>query len=682
MQGLDDKSGSRKPTRYFATKQELTALQGEVGTIADAVDTVTAAVAAVADEVDEVGADLSALTASLGSAAFITAGLAGASMLVMALVSDVRNFLDTAAYHATRTTLKAVDIAKETTFILKEDGREGIFNWKTGDFSTQIAADPAEGVYIKVDAVAATVGALVRVFDGVADLRWFGAVANGTANDKGAVDAGIASGWPLTGSRKTYAVSGKISLIGGTRLWDATLKQLAPGASLNVITLEADGVSDLDIRRVKVDRNGDGTNGGLLNASGVNGALSTARGMSFIGCARSHFEDLEVYGNDSGSGILFRQIGETSKIIRPYAHDIGWSRTAATDDQVQGLWFDQCTRCPIIRPRAINLTGVLNGVVTRRFTRSIAAGGNVGITISDPYMEHADQGLDITGGPTPNRDILIEGGIAKDIWVWGFKLANTARRVTVRDCRTYDCGVGFVASPQLLYTPDVTTDRCKFVNCIAYNSGSNGQTVVAVAGFRVLETAANLQGRAANIEFVRCLAIDEQAVKTMTHGFTSEITDINVAPWLIDCESVGHITAATAGLFRTGPGVVGTVSQTGGKMTGAVLEAVFDANGGYIRHADGYQECWTSIDDSAVAWATAHGAAFVRATPLTWAYQKTFAVTPHVEATAERGADGLALGVSVRAIGASSADLTPYCFVSLAGGNSKKVHIKATGRWF
>lgn len=513
-------------------------------------------------------------------------------------------------------------------------------------------------------------------------LTSYGAIGDGTTNDTAAINTALAAGVPLTGAGRTYAVTGKISLPANTSLWDVTFKQLSPGASLNVITLEASNVSGIDLRRVKVDRNGDGTNGGLLDASGTNGALNTAFGMRFAACTNSHFEDLEVYGNDSGTGILFTQIGETSRIIRPYVHNIGWSRTTATDDQVQGISFDQCTRSTIEAPRVINLTGILNGVASRRYTRGISCGGSTGLTISDPYVEHADQGVDITGSPATNADIVVDRPVVKDIWVWGVKLANTARRAVVRSGRAYDCGVGFVASPASALTSDLTTNSCEFVDCIAYNTGSNGQTVVSIAGFRVLEQAATLAGRAANIRFVRCKAIDEQTVPTMATGFSSEITDITVAPILVDCTSVGHTTQATGGLFRSYVGAVGNVSQTSGVATGAIVETGGAlATGIYTKFIDGTMITRFTIDDTAGAWTTADGALFISTATLNLTFPVAFVGSnPVISATCYRGA--IATGVTIVAVGLNGVNLTPWISQSTAAGNVKHVHVTAIGRWF
>ncbi|QUE80973.1 hypothetical protein [Rhizobium rhizogenes] len=75
----------------------------------------------------------------------------------------------------TRTALKALDTTIITAAYLKEADRQGQWLWKTGDFSTQIAADTNEGLYLKASAIAATSGAWVRQYDGNVLARWFGA---------------------------------------------------------------------------------------------------------------------------------------------------------------------------------------------------------------------------------------------------------------------------------------------------------------------------------------------------------------------------------------------------------------------------------------------------------------------------------------------------------------------------
>ncbi len=106
--------------------------------------------------------------------------------------AQLGNALNTlSAIVGTRTALKAIDTTKVTAAYLREGGREGQFLWLTGDYSTQIAADTQEGLYVKASAVAATSGGWVRVYQGDINAKWFGAVGDGVAADNVAIQAAV-----------------------------------------------------------------------------------------------------------------------------------------------------------------------------------------------------------------------------------------------------------------------------------------------------------------------------------------------------------------------------------------------------------------------------------------------------------------------------------------------------------
>lgn len=128
-----------------------------------------------------IGEDIQAHSDNLDTLAEITPGDAGTSILALSLAADVRNFLDTAPYVATRTALKALDPTKDAVAILTEDGRLGRFIWKSGDYSSAIAGDPQEGIYLKAGSVASSAGAWVRDYDGPVIVTWFGASTAGSA---------------------------------------------------------------------------------------------------------------------------------------------------------------------------------------------------------------------------------------------------------------------------------------------------------------------------------------------------------------------------------------------------------------------------------------------------------------------------------------------------------------------
>lgn len=123
------------------------------------------------------------LDADLTAIAALSTTTYGRSLLTMAAAVDVRDNLDVPPYVADRTALKAIDTTKDTVANLKESGREGQFVWRSGDYSTQVAADTVEAIFVKATAIAATAGAWVRMDGGWAlsgiDVRWAGVLVDG-----------------------------------------------------------------------------------------------------------------------------------------------------------------------------------------------------------------------------------------------------------------------------------------------------------------------------------------------------------------------------------------------------------------------------------------------------------------------------------------------------------------------
>lgn len=130
---------------------------------------------------------------------------------------------------ASRTALAAVDTTKTTSIYLKELGREGVFLWMTGDYSARITADPAQGIYVKATAIAATVGAWVRVFSGQVSVKWYGATGDGTTDDTTAISAAIAATKSIYFPPGTYKTSSPLLI--------AASGYTIQGAGKNVTTI-------------------------------------------------------------------------------------------------------------------------------------------------------------------------------------------------------------------------------------------------------------------------------------------------------------------------------------------------------------------------------------------------------------------------------------------------------------
>jgi hypothetical protein len=76
--------------------------------------------------------------------------------------------------------------------LLTEAGREGVFGFDSGNLSSMVAADIAQGIYVAPasDPTGAS-GAWVRRFDGPVSLAWFGAVADNATDNLPAINAAL-----------------------------------------------------------------------------------------------------------------------------------------------------------------------------------------------------------------------------------------------------------------------------------------------------------------------------------------------------------------------------------------------------------------------------------------------------------------------------------------------------------
>ena len=130
--------------------------------------------------------------------------------------------------------------------------------------------------------------------------------------------------------------------------------------------------------------------------------------------------------------------------------------------------------------------------------------------------------------------------------------------------------------------------------------------------------------------------------------------------------------------------IMGTVSQLGGVPTGALIERQSNANGEYVRHADGTQTCHHRIDLSSVDFTVSIGTTGFFASVLqTWTYPAAFATGPRVSGTFERPVDNIIGVVSLRsAPGTSSATYIPALSQSVNVTATRRVHLMAIGRWF
>lgn len=147
---------------------------------------------------------------------------------------------------ATITALKAFNPDLTTRVFLTDANRAGLFVWRTGDYSTEVATDTQNGVYVKHDDTAATSGAWVRAHDDIINVQWFGAVGDGVTSDQTAFAGALATAFkniyvPATGS--SYILT-SLSAVNKERLYGPGVVSVS-GTITHIPTIPQNTSADL-----------------------------------------------------------------------------------------------------------------------------------------------------------------------------------------------------------------------------------------------------------------------------------------------------------------------------------------------------------------------------------------------------------------------------------------------------
>lgn len=143
----------------------------------------------------------------------------------------------------------------------------------------------------------------------------------------------------------------------------------------------------------------------------------------------------------------------------------------------------------------------------------------------------------------------------------------------------------------------------------------------------------------------------------------------------------GSIPVATGAGTAAMRAIVGTVSQSGGVPTGALMETGSNANGRYLRFADGTQICWHRASNF-TATDVASGVLYQAATPVAFAFPASFATPPIVSVIADKQGGGSGALWGVMSSNQPTAGGIAFTLLSTTSGAQAKAAYIATGRWF
>jgi hypothetical protein len=127
--------------------------------------------------------------------------------------------------------------------------------------------------------------------------------------------------------------------------------------------------------------------------------------------------------------------------------------------------------------------------------------------------------------------------------------------------------------------------------------------------------------------------------------------------------------------------ILGTVSQSGGVPTGAVIERGSNSNGEYVRFADGTQICSQRLTDIAIDNSFGSGGLF-RSNTFSWTFPATFVVGSINGANVfgrVTSVDGLCVQIPHGNLTTQATEMRAVATASVA---STDVFLTATGRWF
>lgn len=179
-----------------------------------------------------------------------------------------------------------------------------------------------------------------------------------------------------------------------------------------------------------------------------------------------------------------------------------------------------------------------------------------------------------------------------------------------------------------------------------------------------------------------------QAISTVVNLQTSLDAKKNISDNTTIAQ--GGTGATTAAGARTNLGlgsaavaaIVGTVSQSGGVPTGAILQRGLNASGEFIRFADGTQICWRSTDTATVA--SPAGSIFVNGSalgPYTW---PTAFIAPPIELLTSRKVDEAAAHSWAASVSPPTTTQSGRMQIFRATSDTGNFYVQifAIGRWF
>ena len=239
-----------------------------------------------------------------------------------------------------------------------------------------------------------------------------------------------------------------------------------------------------------------------------------------------------------------------------------------------------------------------------------------------------------------------------------------------------------VASPASLFSHEGGSHQLKV------NKAADGDTASLL--FQSDFTGHAEMGLAGNTDF--SVKVSPDGI-TWTDAITIEATTGLVGGQAVQTDPTDTGTGKLARADLTyGPGnLLGVVAETGGVPSGAVIERGANADGRYVRFADGTQICTRVVDEAGLAVDVPIGA-FFRSAGLDYAFPAAFTEVDHVSGTLGASENAtlqdaawfgkVGLGSSTLATDWTGVSIYSAISVVAIAAESTRLTLTAIGRWF
>ncbi len=286
------------------------------------------------------------------------------------------------------------------------------------------------------------------------------------------------------------------------------------------------------------------------------------------------------------------------------------------------------------------------------FSAIIANTGSGTITIDPSGAETVDGAATFALGPLRMVLIVCTGSAWITLALAGSVTTSSLDTTAGRLVKTGDFGLGTAISLTASDNLNALVTSGLFYNLTGGNCAGNNYPITSAGALTVV-------ARSATNVVQKFVSYGGSSTAAGVREFTRSYGTAGFGPWVE--------------LFHQGT-VLGAVSQTAGVPTGRVIERGSNANGEYVRFADGTQIC--TVTAAAVDATSTSGNIYMHTNLLTWTFPAAFVVAPVVSGSG--GGTQRWLGFSLPTTTAGSYRVLS----SISDTNTYSPRLTATGRWF